>query len=63
MTEIIKWTCPFNNITEVNESQDKQCGVTPLFYWAKSIEKKNWEKIGVDIITWEKLYNRSSNHR
>ena len=30
---------------------------------AKAIEKKYWEKTNIDIINWEKLFDRSTDHR
>ena len=34
-----------------------------FFHWKKSIEKKYWEKINIDTINWEKLFDRSAEQK
>ena len=46
-----------------NESQYKQCGVTPHFSTGQNLLKKKWEKINIDIINWEKLFDRSAERK
>ena len=48
---------------KVNESQYKQCGVTPHFSTGQNVFKKYWEKMSIDIINSEKLFDRSSDHK
>ena len=52
----------------------KQCGVNPHFcaksikklrkdkYWEKLL-KGSWEKINTEKINWDKLFDRSANHK
>ena len=48
-----------------NESWYKQYRVTPHFSTNKIYRKKikYWEKINIDTIKWENLFDRSANHK
>ena len=49
---------------KVNESRYKQCGVTSHFSTRQNLlKKKYWEKIDIDIINWEKLFDRSADDK
>ena len=54
-------------LLKVNESRYKQCGVIPhlsiLFINFKIYWKKYWEKVNVGTINWEKLFDRSADHK
>ena len=38
-------------------------GNPTLSHPEKSIEKKYWENINIDIIIWEKLFDRFADHK
>ena len=38
-------------------------GNPTLFHGANSIEKRYWEKINIDVINWEKIFDRSADHK
>ena len=50
-----------------NGSRYKQYGVTPHFSSLivdfRIYRKKYWEKINIDIINWEKLFDRSADQK
>ena len=50
---------------KVNESRYKQCEVyTTLLQQTKFIEKKlYWEKISIDTINWENVFDRSTEYK
>ena len=50
------WFWMVTSEIKVNESWYKQCGVTPHFY----IYWKKFEKVNIDTIKWEKLFDRST---
>ena len=48
---------------KVSESRYKQCGVTPHFHTGKIYWKKYRQKINLDMINSEKLFDRSADHK
>ena len=48
---------------KVNESRSKQCGLTSHFPTGEKLLKKYLVKINIDIINWEKLFEKSANHK
>ena len=53
----MKFQDNFLLILKVNESRYKQCGVTPHFFTGQNL-LNNIEKINIDIINWEKVFDR-----
>ena len=62
-TEVILMNFCWPKSIKFNESQYKQCGITPHFPPGKIYLKRYWEEINTDATNWEKLFDRSADHK
>ena len=47
----------------LNESRYKQCGATSHFPIGKNLLNEYWETINIDVIIWEKLFDRYADRK